>query len=472
MSQTEDSIHLYHPDGLFVWDTWYLNSKGRVHVFHLQVKRPESTRPDEDQGTIGHAVSHDLLCWEELPTALRRGAPGASDDGTLFTGYAIEHEDVIYLFYCGNHRTEDGQSHQTIWLATSEDGINFVRHPDNPIITPDGVRYRTRDCRDIAVLKDPAGEGWLGYLVMRFIEEKPFRSFCIVLCRSKDLVHWEVGDPVFTPDRYKKFEVPDVFCLDGRWYMINLTGDNYQHRNRWSDPGVRCGTIVAEADGPEGPFREVQDNVLLAANDRQGYSARTVEVDGERLLLYTHSEETSHGCLSWPVKLAPRPGGGLLPVYWHGIDYAFGTVRQAPPVRMDLDAGDGWVVHPMESLSADGQAFMVSASITLESVKSAGLAFRHAKGSDRCYVALLDPANGEVALVTPPTFEPIQRLRRDIRPGKTYNVRVVAVDTFIQVYVDDVLALNCHSATLSEGGAALFVEEGSAGFCDIKYHSA
>ena len=52
-----------------------------------------------------------------------------------------------------------------------------------------------------------------------------------------------------------------------------------------------------------------------------------------------------------------------------------------------------------------------------------------------------------------------------------YNVRVAAVDGFIEVYVDDVLALQCYDVSIDQGAVALFVEEGRASFSDIKYRS-
>jgi hypothetical protein len=115
---------LYHPDGLFVWDTWFLQDGDTTHVFHLQVKRPnknvdENFRQQKErivnyvdetdratfEGTIGHATSKNLLAWIERPTALFRTDPAkvgginnAYDDGTLFTGCAIKHEGVYYLY--------------------------------------------------------------------------------------------------------------------------------------------------------------------------------------------------------------------------------------------------------------------------------------------------------------------------------------------------------------------------------------
>jgi beta-fructofuranosidase len=240
---------LYHPDGLFVWDTWFLQDGDTTHVFHLQVKRPDKNVDEnfkeqrerianyDDQtdkatfeGTIGHATSKDLLAWTQQPTALFRtdaakvGGPGnAYDDGVLFTGCAVKHEGIYYLFYAGNTRRYvqgNRRGMQTICLATSTDGIHYKRHPKNPLFAPDPNRYYTypeppapfkhharrgTDCRDILVVKDPSSKGWLGYVVMRRKGfNDAFHSACIVLCRSENLVDWEVGDPVCTPNRFAR----------------------------------------------------------------------------------------------------------------------------------------------------------------------------------------------------------------------------------------------------------------------------
>ena len=57
----------YHAEGMFHWDTWYVPIGDSMHMFHLQVKRPGSQRPDADNETIGHAVSKDLIHWQEQP---------------------------------------------------------------------------------------------------------------------------------------------------------------------------------------------------------------------------------------------------------------------------------------------------------------------------------------------------------------------------------------------------------------------
>ena len=33
-------VKLYHPDGIYVWDTWYWADNGEAHLVHLQTARP------------------------------------------------------------------------------------------------------------------------------------------------------------------------------------------------------------------------------------------------------------------------------------------------------------------------------------------------------------------------------------------------------------------------------------------------
>ncbi|MHC4362106.1 MAG: glycoside hydrolase family protein [Planctomycetota bacterium] len=513
---------LYHPDGLFVWDTWFLQDGDTTHVFHLQVKRPDKNI-DENfmqqkerianyvdatdratfEGTIGHATSKNLLAWVERPTALFRtdpakvgGVKNAYDDGTLFTGCAIKHEGVYYLFYTSNTRRQvEGQRRgvQSICLATSTDGIRFKKHPKNPLFSPDPNRFYTypdppapfkhharrgTDCRDILVVKDPSGRGWLGYVVMRrkgFSDA--FHSACIVLCRSDNLVDWDIADPVCTPNRFNCFEVPDVFKIGPKWYMIALTGDFYGQSDRWVDKDITCGTIVFQADSAEGPFLEVRDNLLLSSSvDKgQGISARTVERNGERLLFYTHSEvSTGRGRLNWPEKLVPRAEGGLDPVYWEGVNDAFEAPIDAAATNVAADQS-GFKLMKVKEWNRKDPVYMIAAKVDLHTSEAGGIAFSRKDGPEPFLLAQIDCGAGPEGLVSIQRLkdnEIIQKRETEIARKGAYDLRLIVCGDIIKFYVDERLILTQYAAGIKPGDVYLYARHGEARYQKLKYYTA
>jgi len=475
---------LYHPAGRLVWDTWTFQRDGKAHLIHLQMRRPGTSLPDNEQCTLGHAISDDLLHWQELPMALRRGQPGSYDDGYIFTGCCVEHQGTNHLFYGSTHH--DGTRIVSgMCLATSRDGLTWEKHPANPLFEPDRRWYYTKDdphapfafhnwpdvdCRDLCVVKDPGGAGWLGYVVMRRKGVPQLHSCCIALCRSTDLLRWEVGPPCCTPDRFTCFEVPDVFELDGKWYMTALTGDCYGQRERWSDPNIRHATIVCEAESPLGPFLEVRDNLLLANNGypfSQGFSARSLLWNGERLTFYTRPEEgLSFGRVSWPVKLVPRPGGGLQPMYWSGQDKAFGPVRSTAPRVLRAEAG--WQIEALPEYGTVTSG-MIQATVELRTAQAAGIVFNResSAGFSHGLLALLDAGRGEVALLQLPGFLPLQQRQWPVSRTGPHHLRVIFVDGMVEVYVDDVLILNHFAANVVGGLTGLFIQDGEAAVQNI-----
>jgi sucrose-6-phosphate hydrolase SacC (GH32 family) len=489
----------YQPQGMYVWDTWYLQQGDTTHMFHLQVRRPGSNRPGCDEGSIGHAVSTDLIHWKELPTALYSGTREAGksyDDETLFTGSAIEFKGVIYNFYCGNTTVHFGENNptwrQSMCLATSTDGIHFTKYKNNPVIEPSKGRYYNVfeprapfphhalggvDCRDMMVIKDPFGDGWLGYTVMRRQGQKDAEhSICIVLCRSKDLYNWVVGDPVATPDRFNCFEVPDVFELDGKWYMIALTGDAYGQKNRWSDAEISCATIVFESRSPYGPFIEVKDNLLLASkNDKwEGFSARTVNRKGERLMLFSHAEDKPpHGRLSWAVKLVPQKNGGLSPIYWKGNDKAFSDapVRE-PKVILKKGLREDILKTSLTQVPDEDSVYMVQT--TIQTFREAGVEFGSQQGARgngyQVILSVSSKGTGIIKLIK--ENNTILTTRNwQLLPDKKYRLRLIVVKEVVEVFLDDVLTIDYFLNDLVPGKIGFSAADNS-GFDQTTYYSS
>jgi len=480
-------MSLYHPDGLYVWDTWYLNMEGEIHVFYLQMKRSSSTRDLPENASLGHAVSKDLHNWEELPTSILPGKKGTYDDGHIFTGCALEHDGSIYLYYTSNH-SEKGQRTQGICLAISEDGIHFTKHQSNPIIEPDPEIYISKstdpvsfhyhnwptvDCRDIVIIPSPTSDGWLGYVVMRLKEAGMQNSCCVALCDSKDLIHWKVNGPCCMPRRFTCFEVPDVFKLNDKWYMIALTADSYGQRARFSDPNCRHATIVFESNSPRGLFEEVRDNLLLASKDHQGFSARTVEYEGKRLMFYTRPEGgwptggSNWGQISWPVELVTNPGGGLLPRFWNGNERAFEN-----PISLDeiqMEAKNGWTLRTLPLPSEQPDEFMLKIRVKFDAC-AVGISF-HRK-EDRTFgsgkLLLWDRDRSELELCMLPDFRTSQCRRFKMEDDK-FDLRLIVLDNMIEAYMNDELLLNEFWPSCTGRPLQIFCENGKANFRNIKF---
>ena len=465
-------LHHYHPKGMYFWDSWYLPQEDAVHAFHLQVRRPDGARRVEDEASIGHAVSRDLLHWHELPVALRRGHEGSYDCGPLYTGCTVWHEGIYYLFYTGNGPSSKPPWKESICLSTSPDGIAFRKYGKNPIIEADGIKWKEEDVRDIMVKPDPEGRGWLSIVVMRLKDSDQRSSLRWVLFRSLDLYKWKMDRVVFSlPGRYNIFEVPDFFPLGDKWYVVAHNGDG---SGSWSDPGIFMGTFVGQAEGPSGPYSEVKDNLIHKSNDYQGFSGRTFEWNGERLMLYGRNEGIGNkvvfGRMSWPLKLAPRKingaDAGLLPLYWHGCDKAFKSHRTLPPVS--LGSSNAGVGRQMQAAVAVGHAkyrsFMIRARVTLLSAERAGFALPGSPTDDGV-LAFLD-SEARATVVTYPKGK--QKILWNVEPGGTYIVRLVVVREMIDLFVNEELVINCFTDELMSGAISYFVEGGEAEFSEME----
>jgi beta-fructofuranosidase len=90
---------VFIPRDHFLWDYWFAPRKPGepYHLFYLRAPR---SLPDPElrhgQAHIGHAVSDDLITWQELPEAFAPGAEGLWDDRAIWTGSIIVHQNRYY----------------------------------------------------------------------------------------------------------------------------------------------------------------------------------------------------------------------------------------------------------------------------------------------------------------------------------------------------------------------------------------
>ena len=495
----------YAPTGLYVWDAWYMPVAGEVHAYHLQQVRDQQATDTAANAVLGHAVTRDLIHWEERPAAFGPDPANPRDDLQPWTGCALWHKGRGHLFYT-MRGSADGGRLQQIGMATTHDPDRWERHASNPVIVPDPRWYAVEgnpipqlvDCRDLIVVADPAG-GWLGFYATRIPGDELPQTSAIACARSSDLIHWSHLPPAFAPGMYACLEVPDVFELDGRWWLTCLVGHFYGNRGFWSDPNLVCGTMYAVSDRPEGPYRELADNALIAARFTAPLSCRSFLFEGRRYVLYTDRERAGRsdagdmrfGTLTTPKELRTDEDR-LYVAYSDRVERLvseelIGPAR--PPVKETADpwgqlwakssarwtwgetivgeSASGWGV---ELLTPRVESFIFEATITLERGMAAGLAMR-VDGKFQGAIIALEPHEGVVAYYEAPAFDFTEKRRTALPLGRPVRLRIVNRIEHIEVYVDDDLRLAFSRYRGLGGQVGLFVDRGRASFTDLRFRT-
>jgi beta-fructofuranosidase len=489
----------YRPDGMTMWDPWFVAHEGQVHLFHLQRRTDGSTRTAAEADHIGHAVTRDLIHWTELPLTVGPGEKGGMEDMQPWTGCAVVQEGVFHLFYTMRSTRDASRSNyggggiQRIGLATSDDLVHWQRYPKNPVLTPDPRWYvhegkpepgNKVGCRDMKIIRDPVSDGWIGFYAATVPAEEEAEAACIAVARSKDLIHWEQMPPAFHPKRYGEVEAHDVFPLRGKWWMTCLTSHHHGNRGGFSDPNIVRGSIYAVADFPEGPYREpLGGNILLGGDLTAGGTVSTVEFEGKRYAFFQEGP-----FLSQPLELNVSPEGWLR-LMWSARQNAWRGTSLVPavlpaPVNL-LTHHTGGVTAGKWELAADGSYrgksrtgwqvadlgfgaadMEVEATVTLKSGIATGFVLRadrsapHPNGD---FVFALDAQDSCVFGASLTMFSPMNRRQFKVEPNHAYHLRLCSHSERYQLYVDGELIL--HGGFPKEfvrtvPGLGLFVDRG------------
>ena len=183
----------------------------------------------------GHAVSRDMVHWENLPIALE-----PDELGTIFSGTAVvDWKDSTGFFDGGSgmvaiftyHR--DDRECQGI-AYSRDDGRSWIKYEGNPVLCGDGSK-EYRDFRDPKVFWHEKSQKWI-----MFVGGGIYRIYS-----SDDLKHWHFESE---PGIWEEF--PDVFPL-----KVDGTGCE-----KWVLAAAGYGYYVGDFDGHQ--FRPQQPYML------------------------------------------------------------------------------------------------------------------------------------------------------------------------------------------------------------------
>ena len=263
--------------------------KGKYHAFYQYVK--EFEQPWHAPMTWGHAVTEDFLEWEELPVALF--ADGEYDADGCWSGTAAVENDTLYLFYASVVGDGDGFK-QTISVAYSEDGINFKKYKNNPVIKsfpPDG----SKDFRDPAVIKLAEGD----YRMVIASGNPKKETGCLLIYESRNLLDWKYIGVMCEWKNSKYCECPS-FVKSGDKFILTTSVVRTDDSNFFT-------ALYGEFDGRQ--FKAEIESRFQKGPDQ--YAGQVFhDCNGRNILIswlpgwkYQNFAEKSIGCLSLPVEL-------------------------------------------------------------------------------------------------------------------------------------------------------------------------
>ncbi len=290
----------------WIWDFWTLKDGDQWHCWFLQADKAL-----KDEGlrhwnvSYGHATSTDLTNWTHHGTCFTPSATPSWDDKTVWTGSVVRPEahGDWHLFYTGTCAAENGRR-QRLGHAISTDGHHWQRVGDGLIVDlkaddavsalyeeyalPDGGPWDGRAMRDPWVMKDPHGPGWLMYFTARVPHGDELNTRgAIGLARSDDLYHWTLQPPVYAGGDYGQLEVPQVFEIDGRWYMVFCNaGEHWSHKVVQAYAAAGHGTPVwgthyLMAEHPLGPWQLPEGPFLDGAMPCERYAAKVLKTGND-----------------------------------------------------------------------------------------------------------------------------------------------------------------------------------------------
>lgn len=265
------------PNGLVYYD-------GEYHLFYQH-------NPYEiywENMHWGHAVSKDLLHWEELPDALY-----PDELGTMFSGSAVVDFNNTSGFQKGEEKpiiaayTADSPDNQVQCIAYSNDrGRTFTKYGGNPVIDSK-VKWNSRHLRDPKIFWHEDSKKWIMVLF-----EKVGHS----IYNSDDLKNWTYQSHI---GGY--WECPELF---------QLPVDGNKYNKKWVIYGASGTYMIGEFDGQK--FIPETDKLNYFAGKM--YAAQTYnnipESDGRRIQIgwgqIFHPGMSYNQMMTFPTELTLR----------------------------------------------------------------------------------------------------------------------------------------------------------------------
>ena len=437
------------PCGLIQWN-------GRYHMFYQY--NPDGAYHDAIHW--GHAVSDDLVHWEDLPIALAP-SPGGPDKDGCWSGCAVDDDGVPTLVYTGVFP-------QTVCIATSSDAmVTWQKFEGNPVIDspPYDVRYDTGGhFRDPYVWR----ESGVWYLAIG----SKIRDVggMVLLYRSHDLINWEYLHPLMVGDVHKG----DPFCTGTMWECPNLLCFGDQHVlliSLQATPIDHLYTVYHTGTCCEQKFESKVQGILVHGGSF--YAPQAVQLADDRWVLWGWLKEARAqgmcewagwaGVMSLPLRVMPLPDRTV----------AVRPVEELQTLRREHWQYEDLTVErePAQLLSdVKGQRLEVMAEFSFEGEAVFGLRLRCSPDGQEQTRIVYRAAEGQLVVerdassVSPDVERNDCTAPLQLAPGSPLKLHVFLDHSVIEIFADDgrtCLASRIYPLRPDSLGVGFFAREGS-----------
>lgn len=308
--------------------------KGKYHLFYQH----NPAEREWENMHWGHAVSTDLLHWEELPVALHPDTIGTIFSGSAVidydntAGYNAKDVPAMVAFYTADHP----KSQRQCMAYSLDEGLTFTKYEGNPIIDSYD-KWQSHDTRDPKVFWYAPGGHWV--LVLN---ERNGHS----IYNSKNLKDW-----TFQSHITGFWECPELF---------EISVDGNANNKKWVMWGASGTYMVGTFDGKKfTPETTKQCNLNGSAYAAQVFNNISQE-DGRVIKMawgrISFDDMPFNGCMLLPQEqILKTVNGGLRlvskPVSEVGqlFDEAYSgnglTAREANEVMKRFDGNDVLRIH-------------------------------------------------------------------------------------------------------------------------------
>lgn len=486
-----------------MWDTWYLNVNDTVHGFHLKAHSGENWN-------VGHIYTEDLLHFKKMRDVLEALPEEKYPDDCLgkYTGCAVEKDGIYYLYYTMRDRV----SSEKIGLAISRDLENFTEYENNPVLCPDPDLFavwekgKKTNCRDMLIIYDEEREKYFGYFAAMANIEGRGELGVIGVAESSDLYKWRNQKIVYIPEFNGVVEVPNVFKINGKWYMTLMTNANYGAKGAVSDSNLNSYTIWASSDTPDGMFKCGEDNVFMGSSRvNNGYALRSIDYKGKLYAMYIE-RSVGGSAISLPKEI--KEVNGVIRPYYTDILKAIRTQRKwndfdffRVPTAFaweNVVAGECTKTDEGTEITGYEKSFQAF-SANIDSVKSLEAEFNISGDFEEAGLVIYcdsdklekiyEPENSTGGVVWKDCVwtanyisfnkkenyveirhgmaETICRRQFDFEDSDKIHVRVIVIEGQFEVYINDVLFIECGIETKSYMIPGIFAYSGTALISDF-----